>query len=117
MCHHRRGGSGRGSRPCGYPAGLSAGRPQYRPLSQPADRLPCAALLAIGEDLGQLRDLGEASLAIGIRTRLLIDVDLGMHRTGVPLEGLEAFYRSAARLPGWRCAACIAMTATIPLPS
>ena len=61
---------------------------------------PAQRFWAIGDDLGQLRDLGEASLAIGIRTRLLIDVDLGMHRTGVPLEGLEAFYRSAARLPG-----------------
>lgn len=55
---------------------------------------------AIGDDLGQLKDLGEASLATGIRTRLLIDADLGMHRTGVPLDGLEAFYRSAAKLPG-----------------
>jgi len=43
----------------------------------------CAELLAVVDDPGNLRDLGEAAAARGQDLDLLIDVDIGQHRTGV----------------------------------
>lgn len=44
---------------------------------------------AIGDDYTQLCALGEASLEAGITTKALIDVNLGMNRTGCPLRKLH----------------------------
>ncbi len=61
---------------------------------------PDSRFWAMGDDMGQLRELGRRAAENGIRQQALIDVDLGMHRTGVPVGKLESFYREAARIPG-----------------
>ena len=58
---------------------------------------PGTEFLAIGDDLEQLRLLGQAA---DDPVRTLVDVDTGFHRTGVPVEELTAFFREATGLPG-----------------
>ena len=53
---------------------------------------------AIGDDLTQLEKLGKNFPASLLDT--LIDVNCGMNRTGVPLDDLENFYLSAAKIEG-----------------
>jgi D-serine deaminase-like pyridoxal phosphate-dependent protein len=53
---------------------------------------------AIGDDFEQLTQLEKQSSELGIVTQLLIDVNLGMNRTGVPLDKLEKFCRRLATL-------------------
>ena len=61
---------------------------------------PDVVFWAIGDDLSALRCLGEAAEKRGLRVNLLVDVDLGMGRTGVPAEGSLEFFRACATLPG-----------------
>lgn len=61
---------------------------------------PAVKLYAIGDDAEPVRLLGEAAAAQGLRVPLLVDVDMGQHRTGVALEKLEACYTAWAKLPG-----------------
>ena len=55
---------------------------------------------AIGDDLGQLIQLGQESAANQITTRVLLDVNPGMNRTGVPMEMAQSCYDDAARVQG-----------------
>lgn len=55
---------------------------------------------AIGDDYAQLSLLAAQSQALGRETRLLIDVNIGMNRTGVPLDQTEAFWEKCAGLSG-----------------
>lgn len=57
-------------------------------------------LWAVGDDLEQLELLSDACLKQGLVIDLLVDVDLGMNRTGVPLDEVEAFYRACQAMPG-----------------
>jgi D-serine deaminase-like pyridoxal phosphate-dependent protein len=58
---------------------------------------------AIGDDLGQLELLGKAAADETLPPPdLLVDVNLGMDRTGVSLEGLENFCLAAAKVRGIR---------------
>jgi D-serine deaminase-like pyridoxal phosphate-dependent protein len=59
-----------------------------------------AAFYAVGDDIGQLGLLSSEARKMGIKANVLIDADVGMHRTGVPMEKLEAFYESASALAG-----------------
>ena len=61
---------------------------------------PKSQFWAIGDDIGQLRELGRRAEELDLVQRLLVDVDVGMHRTGVPVDELARFYLQAARLPG-----------------
>ena len=61
---------------------------------------PGIRFYAIGDDVEQLASLSEKSLAMGTRTRALLDINMGMNRTGVPLDQAEAAYRACAKLPG-----------------
>lgn len=61
---------------------------------------PAVRLWALGDDLDQLRELGRQAARLGVKQRLLVDVDVGMHRTGVAADAVEEFYRRAAALPG-----------------
>lgn len=61
---------------------------------------PQTVFYALGEDLGQLTLLSEAAQASGIRVKWLLDVNVGMHRTGVAVKDAAALYRQAAALPG-----------------
>jgi D-serine deaminase-like pyridoxal phosphate-dependent protein len=61
---------------------------------------PRSRFWAIGDDIGQLRELGKRAKRLGFDQRTLADVDLGMHRTGVAVDRLDGFYREAARISG-----------------
>jgi len=54
-----------------------------------------AVFYAIGDDLQQLGILSDEAGKAGIKINVLVDADVGMHRTGVPLDKLEGFYESA----------------------
>ncbi|MDR1128267.1 MAG: D-TA family PLP-dependent enzyme [Treponema sp.] len=60
---------------------------------------------AVGDDLEQLAELDKRSaLYASGPVHTLVDVNMGMDRTGVALDRLEDFYRAAARLPNIRLA-------------
>jgi D-serine deaminase-like pyridoxal phosphate-dependent protein len=59
-----------------------------------------AVFYAVGDDIGQLGLLSSEAVKMGIKANVLIDADVGMHRTGVSMEELEAFYESASALAG-----------------
>jgi len=55
---------------------------------------------AMGDDLGQLENLGKNVCENSLDT--LIDVNLGMNRTGVPVDALGEFYLAADKIEGLR---------------
>jgi D-serine deaminase-like pyridoxal phosphate-dependent protein len=59
-----------------------------------------AAFYAVGDDFRQLEILSTEAAKLGIIANVLVDVDVGMHRTGVALDRLERFYETAAALKG-----------------
>jgi D-serine deaminase-like pyridoxal phosphate-dependent protein len=61
---------------------------------------PHTVFYAIGDDYDQLSCLSSEALKAGVNLNTLIDVDMGMHRTGVPIEKLESLYERAAALKG-----------------
>lgn len=61
---------------------------------------PQSAFYAIGDDAGQLERLSEASAAIGRRANAMIDINMGMDRTGITPDGALALYERCAALPG-----------------
>lgn len=61
---------------------------------------PEVAFWAIGDDFTQLRLLGEKARAAGLTIPLLIDVNPGLDRTGVPLDETESFYKTCCSLQG-----------------
>lgn len=65
-----------------------------------AAAFPASAFYAIGDDLSQLAALSASAAAMGTAMKTLIDVNVGMNRTGVPLENLESLYEKAAALKG-----------------
>ena len=61
---------------------------------------PQTVFYAIGDDFQQLSILAAEASRRGVAVNVLIDVDTGMHRTGVPLDLLESFYERCAALKG-----------------
>ncbi len=61
---------------------------------------PRSRFWAIGDDFDQIAKLAAASAASGAQTRLLLDLDLGQHRTGVPLDRAVDLYARCAALDG-----------------
>ena len=55
---------------------------------------------AIGDDEKQLELLAEEAVRHGVQVHLLIDVNDGLKRTGIPVRRAEELYRRAARMPG-----------------
>jgi len=55
---------------------------------------------AVGDDLSQLGILSAEAGKMGTLAKVLVDVDVGMHRTGVSMDKLEGFYEAAAALKG-----------------
>jgi D-serine deaminase-like pyridoxal phosphate-dependent protein len=54
----------------------------------------------IGDDIECLSSLAAEACRMETSMNVLIDVDMGMHRTGVPLELLESFYKQSSGLKG-----------------
>jgi len=65
-----------------------------------AKMFPESRFYAVGDDLKQLKCLSDASLAAGVKILALLDVNMGMDRTGVELGRAEMLYRQCAALPG-----------------
>lgn len=61
---------------------------------------PSTEFFAIGDSLEQLELLGKKSQEAGIISKVLIDVNMGMNRTGIGLDGLSALYSNAYSLDG-----------------
>lgn len=61
---------------------------------------PNSTLYAIGDDYGQLALLSESAQKLQLTVPVLLDVNVGMNRTGVALDKAEALYRRCADLPG-----------------
>ena len=57
---------------------------------------------AIGEDFKMLEELAVQSEQAGIKTRVLLDVNMGMNRTGVDLDQAQALYEQCGSLDGIR---------------
>lgn len=58
---------------------------------------------AVVDDAVSVRAIGQASAAAGEHVDLLLDLDCGMHRTGIAAgPGAEALYREIAAMPGVR---------------
>jgi D-serine deaminase-like pyridoxal phosphate-dependent protein len=57
-----------------------------------------AVFYAIGDDFHQLGLLSDEAGRTGVKINVLVDADVGMHRTGVPIDKLEKFYERASRL-------------------
>ncbi|MBQ9612567.1 MAG: D-TA family PLP-dependent enzyme [Lachnospiraceae bacterium] len=55
---------------------------------------------AIADDTDQVKQLGQEALRADIIVNLLMDADLGQHRTGVPMERLDQMYREWDKVPG-----------------
>ncbi|MGI6068931.1 MAG: D-TA family PLP-dependent enzyme [Blautia sp.] len=63
---------------------------------------PDTQFYAIEDDTEQVRLLGETAVRAGTNAALLMDVDMGQHRTGVPFSEAAKAYREWARIPGIR---------------
>ncbi len=61
---------------------------------------PRTVFYAVGDDFEQLAALSAEAEKTGTRVNVLVDVDTGMHRTGVSMDTLEAFYERSAALKG-----------------
>lgn len=59
---------------------------------------------AIGDDFGALACLAETAKGMGYKMPVLLDINMGMDRTGVRMEQAEELYRKAAKLEGIRMA-------------
>lgn len=69
--------------------------PNIRRFAALQQAFPQVEFFAIGDDTQQIRLLGQACQA-----NVLMDVDMGQHRTGVALDKVEAMYREWNTLPG-----------------
>lgn len=89
---------------CGAPDVMLA----YQPVGPNAQRLArlAASFLgtrfsAVADDAGAVRRLSAACVAAGVEIEVLLDIDVGMHRSGIaPGEAAVALYRLIAELPG-----------------
>lgn len=61
---------------------------------------PKTQFWAIGDDMGPLSLLSDAAVQKNRRLHTLLDVNMGMNRTGIPVQQVEALYEKAAQLPG-----------------
>ncbi len=77
--------------------------PNLRRFTELVGAHPATRFAVVADDAGAVRELANAVVAARQAVDVLLDVDVGQHRTGMPL-GDEAFdlYASFAALPGLR---------------
>ena len=61
---------------------------------------PKTVFYAIGDDFEQLSILAKEACRMEMNVNVLIDVDTGMHRTGIPIDLLESLYERVSALKG-----------------
>lgn len=76
--------------------------PNIKRFYQLIQAFPNTHFWAIGDDRGQLEQLGKQAILAGCTADVLVDVNMGMDRTGVPLDELLDFYKDCASLKGIR---------------
>lgn len=77
--------------------------PQVARLLELVRLYPDVAFLTIADDRGAVAALGAAMQRAGVTVEVLLDLDIGMHRTGIePGPGAVALYRQIAGTPGLR---------------
>lgn len=65
-----------------------------------ASQYPATRFSVIADDESAIRVIGAAAAADGREVPVLVDLDVGMHRTGVAPGGARALYRALARIKG-----------------
>jgi len=79
--------------------------PNVERLIQLVQRFPTTKFSALVDDEGTIRRLSAAAVEAGVTLDLFLDLDCGMHRTGIaPGTVATALYRLIAGLPGLRAA-------------
>lgn len=79
--------------------------PNIARLVRLATAYPATRFSALVDDAGILAQLSQAFSGANAEIDLLLDIDSGMHRTGVePGAAAEALYQQIQQLPGVRCA-------------
>ena len=61
---------------------------------------PKVCFWAVGDNEDQIRALGQLCSEAGLRANVLVDVNLGMDRTGVPVKDTEEFFMDCALMDG-----------------
>ena len=61
---------------------------------------PQVCFWAVGDNEEQVRALGQQCSKAGLRANVLVDVNLGMDRTGVPVQDTGAFFMECALMDG-----------------
>lgn len=61
---------------------------------------PQVRFWAIGDDTQMVEELGAMACEQDMAVRLLMDIDMGMHRTGVALDRAQGLYERWAQIPG-----------------
>jgi len=75
--------------------------PKVQRLIQLIKKFPQTSFAAIADDESVIRALSTAAVQTGVTIKLLLDLDCGMHRSGiVPGPKAAALYRLMASLPG-----------------
>ena len=77
-----------------------------------ASQYPATRFSVIADDESAIRVIGAAAAADGREVPVLVDLDVGMHRTGVAPGGARALYRAMAGSRASSPAGCTRMTAT-----
>ena len=65
-----------------------------------AKMYPATVFYAIGDDFDCISALAAEACSLNMNINVLIDVDMGMHRTGVPLNMLQSLYERTSGLKG-----------------
>lgn len=61
---------------------------------------PESEFFAIGDDFDTISELGKIAADSRIKIRMMIDVNMGMDRTGTPIPDVEELYTKCTALPG-----------------
>jgi D-serine deaminase-like pyridoxal phosphate-dependent protein len=75
--------------------------PKVPRLAELVRKFPGTRFSTIADDAAAIRDLSRGLAAAGVKVEVLLDIDNGMHRTGIaPGEQAVELYRMLADLPG-----------------
>lgn len=64
------------------------------------DEFPKCNLYALADDMAAFEKFNSAAEKAGKVAKVLLDVNMGMNRTGMPIESIEAFYEAAKNMKG-----------------
>jgi len=79
--------------------------PNVKRLVQLVQKFPATRFSALVDDAGAVKALSQAASAAGVTLDLFVDLDCGMHRTGIaPGADAVALYQLVTRSPGLRAA-------------